>query len=145
MMRLLSKVLGVSVVTVMMGMGLSTPAFSSANSTVQSDVQPGKTIKGKVMDVVKLDEKSAEKSTQPSWYVFVRDQETGRLVLLHVDQETVRKHNMLHPDLGENIIAQYNEQNNHAYSFLTDERDHNQSRMSVVCMDERRSSWMRSG
>jgi hypothetical protein len=83
-------------------------------------VQPGKIINGKVMNVVKL-----TNPDQPSWHVFVKDRETGELLLLHVDQGTTRKDTMVSPDLGDNVIAKYNEENNHAYSFLTDERDHN--------------------
>jgi hypothetical protein len=104
-------------------MGLPTLALSSSDRTVydQSDVQPGKIINGKVMNVVKL----KTNPDQASWHVFVKDRETGELLLLHVDQGTTRKDTMVSPDLGDNVIAKYNEENNHAYSFLTDERDHN--------------------
>ena len=123
----MSKFLGIAIVIVMSGMGLSTLALSGTDRTVydQREMQRSKIIKGKVMDVIELNEKFPEKSAQPSWYVFVKDQETNALVLLHVDQETTHKDSKLSPDLGDNVIAKYNEQNNHAYSFLTDERDHN--------------------
>ena len=122
-MGLMSKIYGMTVVTVMLAMGLPILALSSSDRTVydQSDVQPGKIINGKVMNVVKL----KTNPDQPSWHVFVKDRETGELLLLHVDQGTTRKDTMVSPDLGDNVIAKYNEENNHAYSFLTDERDHN--------------------
>ena len=125
----MSKFLGIAIVIVMSGMGLSTLALSGTDRTVydQREMQRGKIIKGKVMDVIELNEKFPENYAQPSWYVFVKDQETNALVLLHVDQETTHKDSKLSPDLGDNVIAKYkyNEQNNHAYSFLTDERNRN--------------------
>lgn len=125
-MHFLSKVLGGSLLAVVMGMGLSTLALSSSDRIIygQPDGQTEKTIKGKVMDVIELNEKSTEKSAQPSWYVFVKDQETDALVLLHVDQETAHKDSKLSPDLGDYVIAKYNERNNHAYSILPDKREH---------------------
>jgi hypothetical protein len=119
----MSKFIGMTVVTVTLGMGLPTLAFSGTDRTVydQPEVQRGTIINGKVMNVVKL----KGNPDQPAWQVFVKDRETGELVLLHVDQDTTRKDIRVSPDLGDNVIAKYNEQNNHAYSFLTDERDHN--------------------
>ena len=42
-------------------------------------------------------------------------------MILHIDKTTTRKDKMLTPDLGDNVIAKYNQQNNHAFSFLTDQ------------------------
>ena len=119
----MSKIFGMTALAVMTGIGLPIFAISSSDRTVyeQPTVQPGKIINGKVMNVVKL----KGNPDQPAWQVFVKDRETGELVLLHVDQDTTRKDIRVSPDLGDNVIAKYNEQNNHAYSFLTDERDHN--------------------
>lgn len=113
------KAIGLMLLTVVFGMSLSTLALSGTDRTVydKPDVQPGKIIKGKVMNV---DEKSSQ-----SWNVSVKDRETGEVVTLHVDKNTERRDIMLKPDLGDNVIAKYNERNNHAFSFLTDERVHN--------------------
>ncbi|HEU5407156.1 MAG TPA: hypothetical protein VFU48_05280 [Nitrospira sp.] len=118
-MRIISMVLGVTVLTVMIGMGLSTLALSGTDRTVydKPTLQPGKIIKGTVMNV---DEKSSQ-----TWNVSVKDRETGEVVILHIDKSTTRKSNRLQPDLGDYVIAQYNEHNNHAYSFLTNDREHN--------------------
>ena len=116
-MRTLLKGVGMTLFTVMFCIGLSTVALSVDREVYDKpDVQQGKVIKGKVVNVVKLD----EKSVQPSWHVYVKDQETGEVVLLHVDKGTTRKDIMLSPDLGDNVIAKYNERN-HALSLLTDQ------------------------
>ncbi|CUS37465.1 hypothetical protein [Candidatus Nitrospira nitrificans] len=114
-MSLQTKALGGVVLTVLISLGLSTNAFSSADRTVydKPDVQPGKIIKGKVM---RIDEQSAQ-----SWNVSVKDQETGETVVIHIDKTTTRKDIMLPPSLGDNVIAKYHRQNNHATSFLTDQ------------------------
>lgn len=119
MMRLLSKAIGVIGLTVMFCTSLSTLALSGTDRTVydKPDIQPGKIIKGVVM---KVDEKSSQ-----AWNVSVKDRETGEIVILHIDESTTRKSVRLEPDLGDYVIAKYNEQNNHAYSFLTNEREHN--------------------
>jgi len=118
-MRLMSKILGLTVLTVMLGIGWSTLALSSSDRTVydKPGLQPGKIIKGEVM---KVDEKSSQ-----TWNVSVKDRESGEVVILHVDKSTTRKDKSLRPDLGDYVIAQYDEKNNHAYSFLTNEREHN--------------------
>ena len=118
-MRLMSKILGVTVLTVMIGISLSTLALSGTDRTVydKPDIRSGKIIRG---DVMKVDEKSSQ-----SWNVSVKDRETGEVVVLLIDKSTTRKSISLRPDLGDYVIAQYNEHNNHAYSFLTNEREHN--------------------
>ncbi|MGE3976102.1 MAG: hypothetical protein AB7F94_00765 [Nitrospira sp.] len=117
-MRPMSKVLGVTILTIMIGMGLSTLALSTDRTVYDKpDIRSGKIIKGKVMNV-------NEKSSQ-SWIVSVKDQETGEVVVLHIDNGTTRKDITLRPELGDYVIAQYNQQNNHAYAFLTNERVHN--------------------
>ena len=113
-MRPISKVIGLTFLTVVFSMGMSTLALSVDREVYdKQDVQSGKIIKGKVM---KVDEKSPQ-----SWNVSVKDQETGEVVILHVDKTTARKDIMLKPDLGDNVVAKYNQQNNHAVSFLTDQ------------------------
>jgi hypothetical protein len=108
------KALGFTVLAVVFSMGLSTLALAVDREVYDKpNVQPGKIIKGKVM---KVDAKAAQ-----SWNVSVKDGETGETVVLHIDKSTTRKDVMMSPDLGDNVIAKYNEQNNHAFSFLTDQ------------------------
>jgi len=113
------KAIGLTLLTVVFGMSLSTLALSGTDRTVydKPGVQPGKIIKGKVMNV--------DKKSSQSWNVSVKDGKTGEVVVLHVDKSTARRDNTIRPDLGDDVIAKYNEQNNHAFSFLTDERVHN--------------------
>lgn len=118
MMRLLSQTIGMTCLTLMFCTSLSTLALSTDRTVYDKpDVRSGKTIQGDVMNV---DEKSSQ-----SWNVSVKDRETGEVVVLHIDNSTTRKSISLRPELGAYVIAQYNEQNNHAYSFLTNEREHN--------------------
>lgn len=113
-MRPIPKAIGLTFLTVVFSMSLSTLALSVDREVYDKpDVQPGKMISGKVMNV---DEKSSQ-----SWNVSVKDRETGEVVILHIDKSTTRKDNMLKPDLGDNVVAKYNQQNNHAISFLTDQ------------------------
>ena len=58
-MRLMSKILGVTVLTVMIGISLSTLALSGTDRTVydKPDIRSGKIIRG---DVMKVDEKSSQ-------------------------------------------------------------------------------------
>lgn len=118
MMRLLPKATGMTCLTFMFCIGLSTLALSTDRTVYDKpQMHSGKIIRG---DVMKVDEESAQ-----SWNVSVRDRETGEVVILHIDKSTTQKDITLRPMLGEYVIAQYNGQNNHAYSFLTNERDHN--------------------
>ena len=113
-MHTMSRNIGLLFVTVVLSMGLSTLALSVDREVYDKhDVQPGKTITGKVM---RVDEKFPQ-----SWNVFVKDQNTGETVVLHIDKTTTRKDIMMSPDVGDNVIAKYNQHNNHALSFLTDE------------------------
>lgn len=110
----ISKAIRLTLLTAVFGMGLATVALSVDREVYDKpDMQPGKIIKGKVMSV---DEKAPQ-----SWNVSVKDRETGETVILHIDKNTTRKDIMLPPDLGDNVIAKYNQQNNHAISFLTDQ------------------------
>ena len=113
-MRILLKAIGVTCLTVMFCTSLSTLALSIDREVYDKpDVRQGKVIKGKV---IKVDEKAPQ-----SWNVSVKDGETGETVVLHIDKSTTRKDIMMSPDMGENVVAKYNEQNNHAFSFLTDQ------------------------
>ncbi len=118
-MHAIVKTLGFILLATVFSTGWSTFALSSTDRTVydKPSQRTGKIIKGKVLSV---DEKTSQ-----SWHVSVQDRETGEVVILHIDKHTTRKDKMLKPDLGDYVIAQYNERNNHAYSFLTNERDHN--------------------
>lgn len=117
-MGLMLKILRVATLTVMTGMGLSTLALSTDRTIYDKPhIQSGKIIRGDVMNV---DEKSSQ-----SWNVSIKDPETGEVVILHIDKSTTRRDITLRPELGDYVIAQYNQQNNHAYAFLTNERVHN--------------------
>lgn len=114
-MRLMSKMIGTTVLAGLFCAALSTGALAVDREVYDTpDVQPGKTIKGKVMSV-----NGDDKAIQ-TWHVSVKDSETGKVVVLHVDKTTTRKDIMLSPDIGDNVIAKYNERN-HAISFLTDQ------------------------
>ena len=107
-MRVISKTIGLMLLTVVFGMGMSTIALSVDREVYDKpDVMPGKIIQGKIMNV---DEKSSD-----SWNVSVKDRETGEVVILRVDKSTTRKDTMLKPDLGDNIVAKYDQKNNHAF------------------------------
>ncbi len=110
----ITKAIRLVCLIVAFGMGISTQAFSVDREVYDKpDVKPGKIIRGKVISV---DEKSPQ-----SWNVSVKDRETRETVILHIDTTTNRKDFMMKPDLGDNVIAKYNQQNNHAFSFLADE------------------------
>lgn len=117
----MSKFIGMTAVTAMLSMGLSTLSLSGMDKTVydQPEVQTGRMIIGKVMNVVQL-KTSPEQLT---WQVFVKDRETEELVTLYVDQYTIRKDIRVAPDVGDNVIVKYNTEDNRAISFLADERD----------------------
>lgn len=118
MMRFLPKAIGMICLTLMFCINLSTLALSLDRTVYDKpEIRSGKIIRGAVINV---DEKSSQ-----SWNVSVKDRVTGEVVILHIDKSTTRKDIVLRPTLGAYVIAQYNEQNNHAYSFLTDEREHN--------------------
>ncbi|UVT20334.1 MAG: hypothetical protein H8K03_21625 [Nitrospira sp.] len=112
-MRVISKGLGIGLLSVLLLTSLSTVALSVDREVYDKpEVQTGKTIKGKVM---KVDEEGSQ-----AWQVSVKDGETGNVFVLHVDKTTTRKDNMMRPALGDNVIVKYNERG-HAISFLTDQ------------------------
>jgi hypothetical protein len=114
-MRIMSKTIGTTLLAVLLCASVSTVALSVDREVYDKpNVQTGHTIKGKVMSV-NPDAKAAQ-----TWHVGVKDNDTGQVVVLHVDKTTTRKDIMLSPDLGANVVAKYNEQN-HAISFLTDQ------------------------
>ncbi|MDK2741289.1 MAG: hypothetical protein NDI90_00105 [Nitrospira sp. BO4] len=114
-MRNVSKMIGTTLLTVLLCAGFSTVALSVDREVYDKpNVQTGNIIKGKVMSV-NPDAKAAQ-----TWHVGVKDNDTGQVVVLHVDKTTTRKDIMMSPDLGDNVIAKYNEQK-HAISFLTDQ------------------------
>lgn len=114
-MQLMYKTIRTTMLGILFCAAFSTGALAVDREVYDTpEVQPGKTIKGKVMHV-DVDEKATQ-----TWHVSVKDSETGRVVLLHVDKTTTRKDMMLSPDIGDNVTAKYNERN-HAISFLTDQ------------------------
>lgn len=112
-MYLISKTVGMTLLTVLLCAGGATVALSTETELYDKPgVQPGKTIKGKVTNV---DPKDSQ-----TWQVSVMDSDSGKVIMLHIDETTTRKDIMLSPKVGENVIAKYNERN-HAISFLTDQ------------------------
>jgi hypothetical protein len=83
---------------------LVTMASSSDNI---GQTRPGKTIQG---DVVQVEGE----------YVFIKRHDTGEVVRLRVDKTTEQKDIHIRPLLGENVVAKYDEQTNHAISYLSD-------------------------
>ncbi len=113
-MRLMLKGIGVAFLTAFVGMGMATHALSVDRVVYDKpSVKIGKILRGKVLHV---DEKSPQ-----SWNVIVQDQETGEMVIIHINERTNKKDIMMRPDLGDNVVTRYNQENNHAYFFLTDE------------------------
>jgi hypothetical protein len=111
----LSKGIGTVLLTFLFCASFSTTALPVDREVYDKpNVQTGNIIKGKVMSV------NADAKAAQTWHVSVKDNDTGKVVVLHVDKTTTRKDMMLAPDLGDNVIAKYNEQN-HAISFLTDQ------------------------
>ncbi|UVT20292.1 MAG: hypothetical protein H8K03_21400 [Nitrospira sp.] len=114
-MQVMSKTIGATLLAVLFCIGFPTIALSVDREVYDKpNVQTGNIIKGKVMSV-NPDAKAAQ-----TWHVGVKDNDTGQVVVLHVDKTTTRKDIMLSPDVGANVVAKYNEQN-HAISFLTDQ------------------------
>ena len=114
-MRPTSTTIGTTLLAILLSTGLSTTAFSVDREVYDKpNVKTGNIIKGKVMSV------NADAKASQTWHVGVKDAETGQVVVLHVDKTTTRKDIMMSPDLGDNVIAKYNDQK-HAISFLTDQ------------------------
>jgi hypothetical protein len=86
-------------------LGLVTAASSSDNI---GKTPSGKTIQGEVLRV-------------EGDYVSVKSHDTGEIVRLHIDKNTEKRDIHLRPTPGTNVIAKYDEQTNHAISFLTDQ------------------------
>lgn len=100
MMRLPSKAIGMTCLTLMFCIGLSTLALSTDRTVYdEAQLQSGKVIRG---DVMKVDEKSSQ-----SWNVSVKDREMSEVVVLHIDKDTTRKSISLRAELGAYVIAQY--------------------------------------
>ena len=114
-MRLISKTIGTTLLVILLCTGLTTLALSVDREVYDKpNIQTGNIIKGKVMSV------NADAKASQTWHVGVKDTETGQVVVLHIDKTTTRKDIMMSPDLGDNVIAKYNDQK-HAISFLTDQ------------------------
>ena len=112
----LSRVVGVSVLSVMLCIGVSTIAFSIEGAVYDKpDVQqPGRTIHGMVIKVVKGD------AAKHKWDVSVENRETGEVVPLYLDKTTARKESDKDPAVGDKVIVKYDEHSKHALSFVVD-------------------------
>ncbi|MGC4095684.1 MAG: hypothetical protein QM706_01090 [Nitrospira sp.] len=110
-MQFILKTNGTTWLTALFCVVVSTVAPCIYAEVYEPDVQPGKTIKGKVTQV---DPKDSQ-----TWQVSVVDSDSGKMIMLHIDNTTTREDIMLSPKVGENVIVKYNERN-HVISFLTD-------------------------
>lgn|SRR5690348_3036251 len=109
------KTIGFSLLGLLCCMVLSTVAFSEGKIYDKPDVQqPGRTIHGKVVNVVKGDAATRQ------WDVSVQNGETGEIVPLCVDKTTARKETDTLPAVGDEVIVKYDEQSKHALSFVAD-------------------------
>jgi hypothetical protein len=108
-----SKEAGVAVLSVTFLMALFTPVFSLEGESYDTPAvqQPGKTIQGKIVKVVKSD------AVTHTWDVSVENEETGEVVPLHLDKATARKVTDIDPAVGENVVVMYDEHSKHAISF----------------------------
>ena len=43
------------------------------------------------------------------------------MVMLHIGETTTKKDMMMRPGLGNNVVARYDQENNYAFSSLTDQ------------------------
>lgn len=43
------------------------------------------------------------------------------MVMFHIGETTNKKDMMMRPGLGNNVVARYDQENNYAFSFLTDQ------------------------
>jgi hypothetical protein len=115
-MHSLSKVVGVSILSVTLCIAGSTVAFSIEGAVYDKPnvQQPGRTIHGKVIKVVKGD------AAQHTWDVSVENGETGEVVPLHLDRTTARKESDKDPAVGDKVIVKYDEHSKRALSFVAD-------------------------
>ncbi|OQW34774.1 MAG: hypothetical protein A4E19_17815 [Nitrospira sp. SG-bin1] len=107
---------GVSFLTVTFGVVLATVALSAEREIYDKpDVQqPGRTIHGKVVNVVNRDVAAHQ------WDVSVENEQTGEVVPLHLDKTTARKATDKDPAVGDKVIVKYDEHSKHALSFVSD-------------------------
>jgi len=109
------KTIGFSLLGLLCCMVLSTVAFSEGKIYDKPDVQePGRTIHGKVVNVVKGD------AATHKWDVSVQNWETGEVVPLCLDKTTARKETDRNPVVGEEVVVKYDEHSKHAISFVAD-------------------------
>jgi hypothetical protein len=112
----LSIALGVSVLSLMCYLTLSTVAFPVEQEVYDKPKveQPGRTIHGKVIKVVKGD------AAQHKWDVSVQNAETGEVVPLRLDKSTARKETDKDPAVGDQVVVKYEEDSKHALTFVAD-------------------------
>ena len=115
-MRSLAKMVGVSVLSLTCGLVLSTAAFSAEQEVYDKPKveEPGRTIHGKVVKVVKGD------AAKHKWDVSVENGQTGEIVPLCLDKTTARKETDKDPAVGDKVVVKYDEHSKHALSFVAD-------------------------
>ncbi len=113
-MTILSKAVGMSVLSMTLWLGLFTVAFSVEQAVYDKPKveEPGRTIHGKVVKVVKRD------AAIPAWDVSVENKETGEEVSIYLDKKTARKVTATDPTVGDMVIVKYDENSKHATSFV---------------------------
>lgn len=112
----LSKAVGMSALSVTLWLGLFNVAFSVEQKVYDKPKveQPGRTIHGKVVKVVKGD------AAKHQWDVSVENGQTGEIVPLCLDKTTASKETENDPAVGDKVVVKYDEQSKHALSFVAD-------------------------
>lgn len=107
------KVVGVSVLSVMGCLAPFAVTFSleGQGNDIPAVQQPGKTIHGNIVKVVKID------AATHTWDVSVEDDETGEVIALHLDKDTAKKVTDIDPAVGEKVVVMYDDSSKHAISF----------------------------
>lgn len=114
-MRSLTQIFGVLSCSALLYASISSVALATDNI---GETQPGKSINGKIL---KVDPTGVSQALD----VTVKRHDTGEVVVLHIDKNTVLVDNYVRPIPGYNVMAKYNEMTYHAITFLTDQRSHN--------------------
>lgn len=113
-MRRAGRPIGAGAMSIMMWSLAFSPvtfALDGQGSDTTAVQQPGKTVHGNIIKVVKSD------APTHTWDVSVEDEETGEVIPLHVDKTIARKVTDVDPAVGEKVVVQYDENSRQAISF----------------------------
>lgn len=108
--------------------GVVHPAFSLEGESYDTPAvqQPGKTIQGKIVKVVKSD------AGTHTWDVSVENEETGEVVPLHLDKATARKVTDIDPAVGEKVVVKYDDRSKHRHIVCGGCSDEELSRLKLI-------------